>query len=401
MRPVLAWTGIQPGEQVLELGPGPGAFTIAAARQVGPDGRLFAVDIQPRMIAQVRQKVQESGLSNVETHVANASDLPVSDKSIDRAFLISVLPEIPYQTRALAELRRVLSPDGILSITAEFADPDYLLTRETQRLLEQNGFMLVRKHGNWWRYTMNFQPAEESAVGSSYYIAREDSLLRAYDAAVRRVRPMLIQRYGKSLVNTVEITARAEFQRLIPRLPYIGGRRNPLMTFFLVSTAWYLALYRAMQKQGKDIDELGPLLLAIYHSWMDSYPAWVLHFGGWLAFTPIARRWLERSSKLSQERHYPGDWVFSYVPKNGNDFGVDYTECGIYKFCREQDAMELMPYFCSVDFTMSDQMNLGLRRTMTLAAGSPKCEFRFKHRGPTIWPPGLLEEVKGTLSAGE
>ena len=41
MHPVLDWVGIQPGEQVLELGPGPGAFTIAAARQAGPDGRLI------------------------------------------------------------------------------------------------------------------------------------------------------------------------------------------------------------------------------------------------------------------------------------------------------------------------------------------------------------------------
>ena len=399
MRPVLGWIGIQPGEQVLELGPGPGAFTIAAARQTGADGRLFAVDIQPRMIAQVQERVQESGLSNVETHVANAYDLPIAAKSIDRVFLISVLPEIPDQTMALAELHRVLRPEGILSITAEFTDPDYLFARETLRLLEQNSFTLAEKHGNWWRYTMNFHPVEGSAVGCTYYVTREQSMLRDYDGAMRRVRPMLIQRYGEPFVGIVATDARAEFQRLIPQLPFIGGRRNPLLTFFLVSTAWYLAFYRAMQKQGKDISELGPVILDIYQSWMDSYPAWVLHLGGWLAYTPILRRRLERSSKISQERLYPGDWLFSFVRKNGHDFGVDYTECGIYKFCQEQNATELMPYLCSVDFIMSERMNLGLHRTMTLAEGNPKCDFRFKHRRPTIWPPGLQEEVKRSLSA--
>lgn len=185
MRPVLAWTAIQPGEQVLELGPGPGAFTIDAAKQTGPGGRLFAVDIQPRMIAQVQQRVQESGLSNVETHVAGAYDLPIPDKSIDRAFLISVLPEIPDQSKALAELRRVLRPEGILSITAEFADPDYLFARETLHLLVRNGFTLVEKHGNWWRYTMNFRPAEESTSGSSNYIAGAGSLLWEHDGYLR------------------------------------------------------------------------------------------------------------------------------------------------------------------------------------------------------------------------
>jgi len=216
---------------------------------------------------------------------------------------------------------------------------------------------------------------------------------------VRRVKPLLLQRYGEPFVSIVAADARAEFQGLMPQLPYIGGRRNPLLTFFLVSTAWYLALYRAMQKQGKDINELGPLILDIYQSWMDSYPAWVLQLGGWLACTPIARRGLERSSKTSQVRRYPGDWLFSFVPKNGHDFGVDYTECGIYKFCQEQNAAELMPYLCSVDFIMSERMNLGLQRTMTLAEGSPKCDFRFKHRRPTIWSPGLQEEVKRSLSA--
>ena len=237
MRPILGWTGIQPGEQVLELGPGPGAFTIAAARQTGPDGRLFAVDIQPRMIAQVQERVQESGLSNVETHIAGAYDLPIPDNSIDRAFLISVLPEILDQTKALAELRRVLRPDGVLSIAAEFADPDYLFAKETLRLLEQNGFTLVEKYGNWWRYTMNFHPVEGPAVGSSYYVTREQPMLRDYDGAMQRIRPMLLQRYGEPFVSNVAADARAEFQRLIPQLPFIGGRRNPLLTFFLVSTA--------------------------------------------------------------------------------------------------------------------------------------------------------------------
>jgi ubiquinone/menaquinone biosynthesis C-methylase UbiE len=53
---------------------------------------------------------------------------------------VTVLPEIPDRRRALAELRRVLKPGGVLSITEEFVDPDYPL-----------------RHGNWWIYTLNFQ----------------------------------------------------------------------------------------------------------------------------------------------------------------------------------------------------------------------------------------------------
>ena len=124
-RPVLDRVGIRSGERVLELGPGPGAFTVEAARRVGTEGRLIAVDIQPEMIAQVEKRVRVAELTNVETHVADAYHLPLDDASVDRAFLVTVLPEIPDQARALAELHRVIRPGGLLSITEDFTDPDY------------------------------------------------------------------------------------------------------------------------------------------------------------------------------------------------------------------------------------------------------------------------------------
>jgi SAM-dependent methyltransferase len=157
MRPVLARIGIRPGERVLELGPGPGAFTVGAAECAGPTGRLIAVDIQPQMIAQVEARVREAGLTNVETHVSSAYNLPVEDGTVDRAFLITVLPEIPDPARALAELHRVLRPGGVLSITEEFYDPDYLFASETVRLAEAGGFRLEKRFGNFLVYTLTFR----------------------------------------------------------------------------------------------------------------------------------------------------------------------------------------------------------------------------------------------------
>jgi len=164
-RPVLDRVGIRPGERVLEVGPGPGAFTVEAAQRVGAEGRLIAVDIQPEMIAQVEKRVREAGLTNVETHVADAYHLPLEDDSVDRAFLVTVLPEIPDQARALAELRRVLrspepaegKPGGLLSVTEEFLDPEYPLAFETIRRVVEAGFRLEQRFGNFWLYTVNFR----------------------------------------------------------------------------------------------------------------------------------------------------------------------------------------------------------------------------------------------------
>ncbi len=157
LRPTLDRVGIRPGERILELGPGPGAFSVAAAKRTEPGGSLVAVDIQPKMIAAVGRKVREAGLTNVEMHVASAYELPLEGESVDRAFLVSVLPEIPDRQRALAELRRVLKPGAVLSITAEFLDPDYPLAKTTVRWVEAAGFELIERHGNWWVYTLNFR----------------------------------------------------------------------------------------------------------------------------------------------------------------------------------------------------------------------------------------------------
>ena len=123
-------------------------------------GRFVAVDIQPEMIKRVEQRVRTAGLANVETHTADAYHLPLADGSVDRAFLISVLEEIPDPVRALAELSRVLKPEGILSITAEFMDPDYWFPIETIRQLQVADFALVKRFGNLWCYTLNFRKVE-------------------------------------------------------------------------------------------------------------------------------------------------------------------------------------------------------------------------------------------------
>jgi len=109
------------------------------------------------MIALVEQRVKQSGLTNVETHVASAYELPLPDASVERAFLVTVLTEIPDPNRALREIRRVLKPGGVLSLTEEFLDPDYPFAFETIRRAEAAGFKLVQQFGNFWIYTLNFQ----------------------------------------------------------------------------------------------------------------------------------------------------------------------------------------------------------------------------------------------------
>jgi ubiquinone/menaquinone biosynthesis C-methylase UbiE len=158
---VLDWIGIHAGGCVLEVGCGPGVYTVEAARRLGNDGRLIAVDLQPGMVARAAERVRRAGLTNVEIRVADAHRLPLEDASVDHAFLIAVLPEIPDPQGALAELGRVLRPEGILSVAEGFLDPDYRFAFETVRQVRRAGFAPVERFGNVWHYAVNFRKAPE------------------------------------------------------------------------------------------------------------------------------------------------------------------------------------------------------------------------------------------------
>jgi SAM-dependent methyltransferase len=70
---------------------------------------------------------------------------------------MTVLQEIPDQQKALAEVWRVLKPNGIFAVTEVMADPDYPLKRTTIRIGENAGFTVDQFLGNLWEYTICFR----------------------------------------------------------------------------------------------------------------------------------------------------------------------------------------------------------------------------------------------------
>ncbi len=144
------------GDTVLELGPGPGYFTVEASRMVSAEGRVLCLDIQPEMIALLRGRLDEGQVANAHPLVGDATSLPLADGSVDSAFVVGVLGEIPDRPRALAELRRVLKSGGALSITEYLGDPDYQLEDSVRDLCRASGFEVLDHSRERLGYTMSF-----------------------------------------------------------------------------------------------------------------------------------------------------------------------------------------------------------------------------------------------------
>ena len=143
-------------EHVLELGPGPGLFSVEIARRL-PDGRLEQFDLQPEMLDKARRKLEGAGCHNVGFHSGEASEgLPFGDNTFDRAFLSAVIGEVPDQAACLASVHRVLKPGGLLVFAERFPDPDRLSVAELRRIAEAAGFEFLDTQGNIWQDVVRF-----------------------------------------------------------------------------------------------------------------------------------------------------------------------------------------------------------------------------------------------------
>jgi ubiquinone/menaquinone biosynthesis C-methylase UbiE len=108
---------VSTGNRVLEVGPGMGYFTMSLAKQVGDNGRVDCIDVEPKMLRGLERRLKSRGLgARVNLRLCEPSSLGVGDlaESIDLAVLIHVLHEMPHPKRTLAEVASTLRPTGKL-----------------------------------------------------------------------------------------------------------------------------------------------------------------------------------------------------------------------------------------------------------------------------------------------
>ena len=107
--------GIGEGSVVADLGAGGGWFTIRLANRVGPNGRVYAQDIQPEMIGAITRRVDREGLKNVSTVLGTADD-PQLPAPVDVVLIVDAYHEMDDPQTLLRNVRRSLKPGGRVGI---------------------------------------------------------------------------------------------------------------------------------------------------------------------------------------------------------------------------------------------------------------------------------------------
>jgi arsenite methyltransferase len=128
----LAFSAVEPGDVVLDLGSGAGIDLLLAAKKVGRTGKVIGVDMTDAMIAKARQNIRAAGLDNVEVRKGIIEDLPVEDESVDWVISNCVINLSPEKPRVFAEIARVLKPGGrmlVSDIVAEELPPEIARNR--------------------------------------------------------------------------------------------------------------------------------------------------------------------------------------------------------------------------------------------------------------------------------
>jgi hypothetical protein len=211
----------------------------------------------------------------------------------------------------------------------------------------------------------------------NFYSSNRDRFITAFDKIKIAVVDYISKQSSLEAANEISTEAAINIKKILPDLPYVGGDDHP-GTRFIVTAGQWIALYKPMAKRGYKALEVGRMMYLISEDQLKDVPADELEKQKALTYNDeyinLMKQWTESTS------FYECDWKADFVEGNGVEFdwGLNYRTCPCFELFKEQNAKQLAPLFCLLDFPEARQIESGFFRTKTLAQGDDLCNFRYK-----------------------
>ena len=136
---------VKPDFTVIDIGCGPGTFTIDLAEFAGENGKVIAVDLQDKMLDKVKQKAEMHGVLNrINVHKCSLDSLNLTEQA-DFILAFWMAHEVPDKDRFFTEIKELLKPDGVFL----FSEPKFHISKkayeESVKLAERNGLVVIEQ----------------------------------------------------------------------------------------------------------------------------------------------------------------------------------------------------------------------------------------------------------------
>jgi len=154
---------LQPHFVVADIGAGTGYFTFPTARRV-PEGRVFAVDIQPEMLEIIEARKANLGVQNVESVLGTITDPGLPDGEVDLIFLVDAYHEFSHPREMGEAIFRALRPGGALVLVEYRAEDPTVPIRELHKMTEAQARAEMAELGFLWERTEDYLPQQHVMI---------------------------------------------------------------------------------------------------------------------------------------------------------------------------------------------------------------------------------------------
>ncbi|MHA1475677.1 MAG: L-2-amino-thiazoline-4-carboxylic acid hydrolase [Promethearchaeota archaeon] len=231
---------------------------------------------------------------------------------------------------------------------------------------------------------------------SEYYIENKGKLLEMFVVFMGYFKPYFAQKFPNENYEEFKKDTQKDLELLIPTIPYIGGFKNKF-TEYLVSAPLVVAIYKNIKPMGIEDEEFGEFIFEAVGDYFTPKRKIIKLLGKFMTVGWLGKRLKKKNAAKPVQYEY--EWKYDIIEdKNEEDliYTMKYNQCGLQKYMEDLGYSHLTPYLCVTDYKLLSNLNIGFKRTQTIAMGGTYCDFQFRknHPTPKTWDPEKFDDYR-------